>query len=135
MAVESVTPNFVEGCISAKEKIDIEMGNRLGEESGYSLPEILRNLDYDDLEDDELKIKEEGGRRPIDPCFPEAQDLKKVENSFPRDEIARTEQSSYAENGDREFMQRYNAGNETDTMAENEDCRNSHPTTASSLQV
>ena len=134
MVVGSVTPNIVEGHISSKEKIDIEMGNRLGEDTGYSLPEILRNLDYDDLED-ELKIKQEEGR-PIGPFFLDGQDMKKsVEISIPEDGIVRTEQSSASENGVREFMQSYTVGNETDTMEKNEECCNSHPTTASSLGV
>ncbi|KAI3677979.1 hypothetical protein L6452_37255 [Arctium lappa] len=35
---------------TSKEKIDIEMGNKFSESSGISLPEILQNLCYDDLE-------------------------------------------------------------------------------------
>ncbi|KAJ9544340.1 hypothetical protein OSB04_024047 [Centaurea solstitialis] len=35
---------------TSKEKIDIEMGNKFSESSGISLPEILQNLRYDDLE-------------------------------------------------------------------------------------
>ncbi|XVF56336.1 hypothetical protein PTKIN_Ptkin06aG0111200 [Pterospermum kingtungense] len=116
VAVGSVTPNFVEGHISSKEKIDIEMGNWLGEEAGYSLPEILRNLDYDDLEDDESKIKQKEGRS-INSFFSDGQEMKRsVEISIPRAEIVRTEQSS---------------------TSENEECHNSHshPTMESSLRV
>lgn len=51
MVVASVTPNNGESFISSKEKIDIEMGTKHAEGSGFSLPEILRNLDYDDLVD------------------------------------------------------------------------------------
>ncbi|XVF07032.1 hypothetical protein REPUB_Repub06bG0102300 [Reevesia pubescens] len=131
MVVGSVTPNFVEGHISSKEKIDIEMGNRHAEDTGYSLPEILRNLDYDDLED-ELKIKQEGGS----PFFFDGKDVKKsVEISISGDGTIRTEQSSACDNGDREFMQSYPAGNETDTLVKNEECRNYHLTTVSSLRV
>ncbi|XP_022742387.1 probable protein S-acyltransferase 4 isoform X2 [Durio zibethinus] len=110
MVMGSVTPNFMERHISSKEKIDIEMGSGLAEDTGYTLPEILRNLDYDDLED-ELKIKQEGNG------------------------IVRTEQSSASESEVRELMQSYTAGNETDTMEKIEDCCNSHPTTVSSLRV
>ncbi|KAF5786016.1 putative protein S-acyltransferase [Helianthus annuus] len=35
---------------TSKEKIDIEMGNRFAESEGISLPEILQNLHYDELE-------------------------------------------------------------------------------------
>ncbi|KVH95047.1 Zinc finger, DHHC-type, palmitoyltransferase, partial [Cynara cardunculus var. scolymus] len=35
---------------TSKEKIDIEMGNKFSELSGISLPEILQNLRYDELE-------------------------------------------------------------------------------------
>ncbi|XP_022766573.1 probable protein S-acyltransferase 4 isoform X2 [Durio zibethinus] len=84
MVVGSVTSNFLEGPISPKEKIDIEMGNRFDEDTGYSLPGILRNLDYDDLED-ELKIKQETGRS-TGPFFLDRQDMNKsVEISIPGD--------------------------------------------------
>ncbi|KAA8517852.1 hypothetical protein F0562_015325 [Nyssa sinensis] len=61
--VESTTPNLVESIANSKEKIDIEMGPKLGEESGFSIPEILQNLDYDDIEDN-FKSKE--GNERID---------------------------------------------------------------------
>ncbi|KAK9065714.1 hypothetical protein SSX86_015115 [Deinandra increscens subsp. villosa] len=35
---------------TSKEKIDIEMGDKFSESNGISLPEILQNLHYDDLE-------------------------------------------------------------------------------------
>ncbi|TYH28373.1 hypothetical protein ES288_A02G138000v1 [Gossypium darwinii] len=114
MVMGSMMPNFMEGHISSKEKIDIEMGNRLAEDTGYSLPEILRNLEFDDFED-ELMIKQEG-ERDMDSFFLEGQDMK------PSDVISilgsgtvRTEQSSASKNGDGEFMESYSARNETDT--------------------
>lgn len=64
---ETPTSNLGESLVSSKEKIDIEMGGgggRIIDESGksYSLPEILRNLNYEDLEDDceedDLKAKD-----------------------------------------------------------------------------
>ncbi|CDY51264.1 hypothetical protein HID58_071318 [Brassica napus] len=65
MMVETPTSNLGESLVSSKEKIDIEMGGggRIVDEGGktYSLPEILRNLNYEDLEDDceedDLKAK------------------------------------------------------------------------------
>ncbi|XP_019102396.1 PREDICTED: probable protein S-acyltransferase 4 isoform X1 [Camelina sativa] len=65
MMVETPTSNLGESLVSSKEKIDIEMGGgKIVDESGksYSLPEILRNLNYEDLEDDceedDLKAKD-----------------------------------------------------------------------------
>ncbi|CAL5420527.1 unnamed protein product [Camellia sinensis] len=66
VVMESTTPNLVGSLGSSKEKIDIEMGN-LAEESGYSLPEILRNLNYDEIEEN---FKSDGdGRIDSDPYF------------------------------------------------------------------
>ncbi|KAL1191534.1 putative protein S-acyltransferase 4 [Cardamine amara subsp. amara] len=65
MMAESPSSNLGDSLVSSKEKIDIEMGGgRILDESGksYSLPEILRNLNYEDLEDDceedDLKAKD-----------------------------------------------------------------------------
>lgn len=88
MMVETPTSNLGESLVSSKEKIDIEMGGgRIVDDSGksYSLPEILRNLNYEDLEDDceedDLKAKDhhhhhhhhhndnEGIIPPFDPFF------------------------------------------------------------------
>lgn len=73
MVVGSLTPNLGEGTVGSKEKIDIEMGSKL-EENNYSLPEILRNLDFDNLEDS-LKM-EERGRPAFDPLSLVEQDEK-----------------------------------------------------------
>ncbi|XP_039057153.1 probable protein S-acyltransferase 4 isoform X2 [Hibiscus syriacus] len=111
----SMTPNFAEGEISSKEKIDIEMGNRLAEETGNSLPEILRNLDFDDLED-EMMVKNEG-ERPMDSLFMEGQDVKQsAEISIPGDDgKVKTNNSAAFQNGVGEFMESQTARNETDT--------------------
>ncbi|KAE8692556.1 putative protein S-acyltransferase 4 [Hibiscus syriacus] len=113
--IGSMTPSFAEGEISSKEKIDIEMGNRLAEETGYSLPEILRNLDFDDLED-EMMVKIEG-ERPMDSLFMEGHDVKQsVEISIPGDDgKVRTDDSAAFQNGVGEFMESQTARNETDT--------------------
>ncbi|XP_015055522.1 probable protein S-acyltransferase 1 isoform X1 [Solanum pennellii] len=55
--VEPTTSNFVGNIHSSKEKIDIEMGTMFPEDSGLSLPEILRNLEYEEI-DDTLKSRE-----------------------------------------------------------------------------
>ncbi|GFS30048.1 DHHC-type zinc finger family protein [Actinidia rufa] len=51
-----------------KEKIDIEMGTKHAEDNGFSLPEILLNLDYNGIEDS-VKTKERNGRKDSDPFF------------------------------------------------------------------
>ncbi|XP_052175133.1 probable protein S-acyltransferase 4 [Diospyros lotus] len=73
MVMETTTPNVAGSHDSSKEKIDIEIGTKLGEESALSLPEILRNLDYDDI-DDNFKPKWGSGRIDSDPVvFPAEQ--------------------------------------------------------------
>ncbi|XP_031101650.1 probable protein S-acyltransferase 1 [Ipomoea triloba] len=59
--VEPRSPNVEGNDGSSKEKIDIELGTRFAEESGLSLPEILRNLELDEIEDD-LENTEGNGR-------------------------------------------------------------------------
>ncbi|KAK4378123.1 hypothetical protein RND71_004419 [Anisodus tanguticus] len=54
---EPASSNFVGNITSSKEKIDIEMGTMFPEDSGLSLPEILRNLEYEEI-DDTLKSRE-----------------------------------------------------------------------------
>lgn len=73
MVVESMTSNPEGGIMNLKEKIDIEMGAKLAEENGFRLPEILRNLDYDGV-DDNLKSRDEEGRISFDPYFSAEQD-------------------------------------------------------------
>ncbi|CAN4118354.1 unnamed protein product [Withania somnifera] len=57
LMVEPTTSNFVGNITSSKEKIDIEMGTMFTEGSRLSLPEILRNLEYEEI-DDTLKCRE-----------------------------------------------------------------------------
>lgn len=61
------TPNLVRSLTTSKEKIDIESG-KFTEDNGFSLPEILQNLDYDDIEDD-LKRKEVVEKDYSDPYY------------------------------------------------------------------
>lgn len=65
---EPTTPNLDGSHSSSKEKIDIEMGNKLAETSGFSLPEILRNMDYEDVEDN-ARGKVGNGRLDTNPFF------------------------------------------------------------------
>lgn len=63
MDMEANNHNFM-GSVrrSSKEKIDIEMGSKFGDSNGgLSLPDILRNLEYDEIEDD-MKYREGSGR-------------------------------------------------------------------------
>ncbi|KAI5560101.1 hypothetical protein BDE02_16G023900 [Populus trichocarpa] len=75
MAAGSLMLNLGDNLVSSKEKIDIEMGAKVAGASNYSLPEILRNLDYDDDSDDNLKM-EEDGRPGMDPFSHGELDLK-----------------------------------------------------------
>ncbi|KAK6151387.1 hypothetical protein DH2020_014022 [Rehmannia glutinosa] len=57
--IEPTDHNFMEG----KEKIDIEMENKFGEYNGLTLPEILRNIECDDIEEN---LKHEGKSEKAD---------------------------------------------------------------------
>ncbi|KAI5583573.1 hypothetical protein BDE02_06G023800 [Populus trichocarpa] len=76
MAVGSLTPNLGDNLDRSKGKINIEMGAKVAGASNYSLPEILRTLDYDDDSDDNLKMKVEDGRPVMDMSFHGELDLK-----------------------------------------------------------
>ncbi|PIN21116.1 DHHC-type Zn-finger protein [Handroanthus impetiginosus] len=52
MLTEPTDHNLMEASISSKEKIDIEMENKFGEDTGLTLPEILQNMELDGIEDD-----------------------------------------------------------------------------------
>ncbi|KAM3339286.1 putative protein S-acyltransferase 1 isoform X1 [Capsicum galapagoense] len=92
--VEPATSNFVGNVPSSKEKIDIEMGTMFPEDSGLSLPEILRNLEYEEI-DDTLKSREwtgdaysdSGGHRRSIPGSKEKIDIE-VGDSFAEDKGA-----------------------------------------------
>ncbi|XP_050234986.1 probable protein S-acyltransferase 4 [Mercurialis annua] len=90
-----VMPNLGDGFVSSKEKIDIEMGAKHAEEKNYSLPEILRNLDYDDDSEDNLKTKQEEGMPSSDPFLPNEQDAKMLlQISVVKDEVREPVQGS-----------------------------------------
>lgn len=146
MVVGSVTPNFGVDNGSSKEKIDIEMGSKHGENSAYPLPEILRNLNYDDLEEilEENLKEEEEGRPAFDPYIANEQDVKElVEVTIFRDGKMETGQRSASGSGNREFMhtiteedevrrsvQILNAISETDGVEKSDDVCNSQGSTA-----
>ncbi|KAL2534914.1 putative protein S-acyltransferase 4 [Abeliophyllum distichum] len=60
MGMEPTTAKFMGSITTSKEKIDIEMGAKFAEENGLSLPDILRVLEYDDVE---TNLKDEGNDR------------------------------------------------------------------------
>ncbi|KAJ8770410.1 hypothetical protein K2173_015024 [Erythroxylum novogranatense] len=100
LMVDSVTPNLRDGVLGSKEIIDLEMGAKFVEDSHNSLPEILRNLDYNDDSDDNSRSKGEEGAPIFDPFLPFEQD---VNNSL---------KSSFVGDRSRESMRRSNAGNQ-----------------------
>ncbi|KAF7145969.1 hypothetical protein RHSIM_Rhsim04G0118900 [Rhododendron simsii] len=70
VGTELRNPNFEESHSSLEDKIDTEMGTKLAEMSGFSLPEILQNLDYNDVEDNHnVRSREGNGRLDSDPFF------------------------------------------------------------------
>lgn len=98
MMVRSVTPELGEGAMSSKEKIDIEMGTRLPEDSAFPLPVILRDLDYDELE----KNMEEERRRGLDSFLPVETETKESAGGNGRIEPV---QSLTMDGGDRDPVQ------------------------------
>ena len=86
MVVESMTSNPEGGILHSNEKIDIEMGANLAEENGFPLPEMLRNLDYDGV-DDNLKSRDGEGTLSFEQYF-----------SAEHEEAIPSAQSSVAEN-------------------------------------
>jgi hypothetical protein len=71
----SATPDTGDGIMNDKEKIDIEMGNKREDGNHLSLPEILRNLNYDDLEEN-MKTREDEGITALDSLLPTEQDME-----------------------------------------------------------
>lgn len=88
LVVEPTNLDDVEGVTSSKEKIDIEMGTKLVEEGGISIPEILRNLSFDHFEDDiRSKERELNGSDPSI-FVPEQESKDSPRRSTRRDEKA-----------------------------------------------
>ncbi|KAK9671290.1 hypothetical protein RND81_12G019500 [Saponaria officinalis] len=73
---------------SSKEKIDIEMGDKNIDDEDYPLPKILRDLDYDDVDDLENNVKTKGIEESlIDPFFIDEERRKFLHNSLAGDEF------------------------------------------------
>ncbi|GFY84636.1 DHHC-type zinc finger family protein [Actinidia rufa] len=94
---ESTTPKSLG---SPKEKIDIEMGTNHAEENGFSLPEILHNLDDDGI-GDSVRTKEGNGRKDSDPFFfpveSEGKEMEELRDSiqiFTAEHVAHTDKEN-----------------------------------------
>lgn len=90
MMMTPSTPNLERSLTVSKEKIDIESG-KFTEDNGFSLPEILQNLDYDDIEDD-LKRKEVVEKNYSDPLYLPAE-MKEYMQTSVRDGTTEEEKS------------------------------------------
>lgn len=134
--VLSMMANLGEAIICPKEKIDIEMGTKCTEGSGFSLPEILRNLDYDDLEDNMMKSVEEEGIPAFDLGLPGEQELKQFVQSSPiGDGVRMSSQQSSAGDGAGECDRSSMATNATKVVKRTDDGNNLHPSTAPVFQA
>ncbi|CAM8877361.1 hypothetical protein QQ045_019872 [Rhodiola kirilowii] len=95
----SATPNIGGDLAVPKEKIDIEMGVKIGEESSYSIPEILRNLDYGDLEDN-IKLSDVDGKAPFDFLFSDEDGKGSVRQSITASDTKSIRQSTAGSEAD-----------------------------------
>uniref|UniRef100_A0A7N0TKK2 S-acyltransferase n=1 Tax=Kalanchoe fedtschenkoi TaxID=63787 RepID=A0A7N0TKK2_KALFE len=95
----SATPNIGGDLAAPKEKIDIEMGVKGGEESSYSLPEILRNLDYDGLEDG-IKFGDVDGKTAFDFLFSDDEGKGSVRQSVAESDTKSVRQSTAGSESD-----------------------------------
>lgn len=66
MVMEPTSQNFMGGVTSSKEKIDIEMGSNFVDSNGMVIPNLLRNIEFDDIEDN-TKQKEGSERSDSSP--------------------------------------------------------------------
>ncbi|KAG8372215.1 hypothetical protein BUALT_Bualt12G0043300 [Buddleja alternifolia] len=83
MVMEPTDHNFLDNIASSKEKIDIEMGSKFADENGLMIPDILRNLEYDDDIEENLKHKEWSERSDSGQLiFPVEQELKSAMSSL-----------------------------------------------------
>ncbi|XP_011070038.1 probable protein S-acyltransferase 4 [Sesamum indicum] len=73
--------SFMDGITSSKEKTYIEMGNKFGENSSLTLPDILRSLEFDDI-DENTKDREASERSYSDQLGPLEPDLKETISSL-----------------------------------------------------
>ncbi|XP_057437857.1 probable protein S-acyltransferase 4 [Lotus japonicus] len=75
VTVGSLTPNIMEGILTPKEKIDIEMGSMRAEDGGFPIPELLRKFDFDNFDDD-MRFTDEEGQPSFDPFYSVDEDIK-----------------------------------------------------------
>ncbi|XP_061355992.1 probable protein S-acyltransferase 4 [Gastrolobium bilobum] len=135
MMAESLTPNIMQGILSPKEKIDIEMGSMHAEDDGIPIPELLRNFDFDNFEDD-LRFADEEGQPSFDPFYSVEEDIKdsartsvatvlNFQISTTEDGIEESVHSSHAGVGVRESAQRPITADGTNAFKEPDDRNNS----------
>ncbi|XP_062004552.1 probable protein S-acyltransferase 4 [Rosa rugosa] len=101
--VESVAPDLGEGIMSSKEKIDIEMGTGIVDDNGFAIPDILRNLEFVDYEEDLKNQGEEQEPASFDSFQPEGKESLKY--SINIDESIESVHSYTIRNEHRESIQ------------------------------
>lgn len=105
MMVRSLTPNIADGILTPKEKIDLEMGSMRAEDGRLPIPELLRNFDFDNFDDD-MKFADEG-QLSYDPFYSVEDDAK----GSSRTSIATVLNfQSISEEGMEEYVQSSHAG-------------------------
>ncbi|KAL0359694.1 UNVERIFIED_CONTAM: putative protein S-acyltransferase 4 [Sesamum angustifolium] len=70
-----------DGITSSKEKTDFEMGNKFGDNSSPTLPDILCSLEFDDI-DENINDREASERSYSDQLVPLEPDLKETMSSL-----------------------------------------------------
>ncbi|KAK7396077.1 hypothetical protein VNO78_16824 [Psophocarpus tetragonolobus] len=129
--VGSLTPHNVDGFLTPKEKIDIEMGSMRAEDGRMPIPDLLRNFDFDDM-----KFADEEGQLSFDPFYSVEEDARDssrtsiatVLNFHSLSEEGKEEsmQSSHAGEKSRESTQRHITSDGTYTIKASDDRKNFH---------
>ncbi|CAJ1917466.1 unnamed protein product [Sphenostylis stenocarpa] len=104
MMVGSMTPSNVDGILTPKEKLDFEMGSMHAEDGRVPIPELLRNFDFDNFDDD-MKFADEG-QPSFDPFYSIEDDGK---GSSRTSNATVLNFQSISEDGMEEFVQSSNA--------------------------
>ncbi|MED6171947.1 hypothetical protein PIB30_045706 [Stylosanthes scabra] len=71
----SLSPNHMDGMLTPKEKIDIEMGSMRADGGGIPIPELLRKFDFDNFDDD-MKFEDDEGQPSFDPFYSVEEDSR-----------------------------------------------------------
>ena len=129
MMPETLTPNIMDGMLTPKEKIDIEMGSMCAEDGGIPIPELLRNFDFDNFED-EMKFADEEGQPSFDPFYSVEEDARTsvatvVNFQITEDGMEESVQSSHAGVEVRESVQRPITADGKNAIKETDDRNNS----------